>query len=144
MVSIITLPVQIFPQLELSSTVKMKWGWLLVCHWNYLKNTVGKIILVLGLDMTSRFIKSSLFDRLWSPVKGKVKFCKSRDHFSCWFSTYGPLAASFDRFSASSGVQSMYFKASADKYNYMLMHTSWIFDRSVSFRLMAYQPLWVI
>ena len=38
--------------------------------------------------MTSRLIASNLFDRPFSPVRAKVKCCRSREHFTCCATGY--------------------------------------------------------
>ena len=45
----------------------------------------GRDSRVVELDMTSRFIGSSLPDRSSGPVRAKMECCKSRDHFGCRF-----------------------------------------------------------
>ena len=55
----------------------------LVCHKSNWRNTVGMVISVLGLDVTSLLIGSGLPDHPCSPVRAIVDCCKLFDLFGC-------------------------------------------------------------
>ena len=55
---------------------------ILVCHKSNLKNMVGTIILVLGLDMTSQLIRLGLSNHPSTLIRAKMKCCKTYDHIS--------------------------------------------------------------
>ena len=76
-------------------------------------NTVGTIVLVLGLDRTNRLIGSGLSNCPSRLVKNKVKCCKSRDHFGCRVKncTVPSITGHYPRLQ----VASAYFTALVDK-----------------------------
>ena len=80
MVSSIAISVQVTLSYCLL-TLEIKLGWVLVFHMN-LKNIVGTIIFVLGFDMKSQLVRLGLSNCPSSPVKTKVEYCNSLDHFS--------------------------------------------------------------